>query len=80
MSDETQKAVRECSQCGQDIVPPATRCGAHPESPTQPKHYTLSELRSMSNEERERVTHGDRSSGSGPKIVSLPGSGGPGGS
>ena len=79
MSDQVeQKDPREseieCSICGKPGMPPksCTTClgGAN----TQERGYTLSELRSMDRETRERITLGDRPSGAAPRIVKLPGS------
>lgn len=72
MSDEK---VAECQFCGSEgeFQSPCNACPGNPPR-TQIKQYTLSELRSLPREERERVTQGDRPSGAAPKIVNLPGS------
>ena len=70
-----QEQIAECKFCGSEGVfnSPCSACPGGPKR-TEIKQYTLSELRSMSPEKREKVTQGDRPSGAAPRIVNLPGS------
>jgi hypothetical protein len=74
MSDQRNpEEARECRICGKNGYV-GDVCETHEIPLDQIRQYTLSELRAMDPEQRDRILHGDRPSGAAPKIVNVPGS------
>lgn len=76
MSDNEQ--LVECKICGAPGIPSPECKTCEGRADVQTRQFTLSELRAMDHEERQRVTQGDRPSGAAPRIVDLPGTSQPG--
>jgi hypothetical protein len=63
----------ECAICGFNGYPGGT-CPSCNRPLDQKRQYTLSELRAMPQEQREKIMREDRPSGAAPRIVHIPGS------
>jgi len=72
--EDNREQEIECSICGRAGIPPKACTTCLGGAKVQERTYTLSELRGMSQEERDRITRGNRPSGAPPRIVHLPGS------
>lgn len=72
----SEESTVQCTLCGRNGEPTADCDKCFGKAPTEPREYTLSEIRSGIAPKESR--YGDDGNVA-PRIINLPGSGGPGG-